>query len=59
MAHYTRISLCLLAIAVAAAGLTEAATLYGSAYSGTDGLADLYTIDPSTGAGTLVGPIKF
>jgi len=59
MAHYTRILLCLLAIAAAAAGLTEAATLYGSAYSGPDGLADLYTIDPSTGADTLVGPIKF
>ena len=58
MAHYTRISLCLLAIAAAAAGVTEAATLYGSAYNGPDDLADLYTIDPSTGADTLVGPIK-
>ncbi len=59
LVHHARISLCLLAIAAAAAGLAEAATLYGSAYSGPDGLADLYTIDPATGADTLVGPIKF
>ena len=59
LARSARIWLSVLAIAVLATGLAEAGTLYGSAYSGPDGLADLYTIDPSTGADTLVGPIKF
>ena len=55
----TRIWLCLLVLAGTAWGYAGAGTLYGSAFSGPDGLADLYTIDTSTGAPTLVGPIKF
>ncbi len=33
--------------------------LYGSAFIGPGGAASLYTIDPATGAATLVGPIGF
>lgn len=33
--------------------------LYGSAYSGADGLASLYRIDPSSGAFALIGPIGY
>src|SRR5207253_3281046 len=34
-------------------------TLYGAAFSGPTGAASLYTIDPASGAATLVGPIGF
>jgi hypothetical protein len=41
-------------------GWVQAASLiYGSAYSGPNGPASLYTINPATGAATLVGPIGF
>ena len=33
--------------------------IYGSAYIGQGGAASLYTIDPTTGAGTLVGAMGF
>ena len=59
LVHCARIGLCLLAMAGALSGRAGAETLYGSAFSGPDGLADLHTIDPSTGSPTLVGPIKF
>jgi hypothetical protein len=36
-----------------------APALYGSAFSGPDGLATLYRIDPSTGAAAFIGPIGF
>ncbi len=39
--------------------LVAPAVLYGAAYSGADGLATLYRIDPSTGAATAIGPIGF
>jgi len=44
---------------LAAGTAADAATLYGSAFSGADGLAVLYRIDPATGAPTRIGPIGF
>ncbi len=35
------------------------AELYGAVYSGADGVASLYRIDPSTGAGSLIGSTGF
>jgi hypothetical protein len=48
-----------LALLVAAVGVSRAATLYGAAYAGADGLATLYRIDPATGAAAAIGPIGF
>ena len=39
------------------AGAASAQTIYGSAYSGSGGLATLYLISPTTGAATLIVPI--
>jgi DNA-binding beta-propeller fold protein YncE len=48
-----------LALTFACPGPATAAPLYGSAYLGPGSPASLYTLDPTTGAATLVGPIGF
>ena len=44
---------------VSAASAMAASIIYGSAYIGTTGAATLYTISPTTGAATAIGPIGF
>jgi hypothetical protein len=39
--------------------LNDFGTLYGAAFSGPTGMSTLYTVDPTTGVGTLVGSIGF
>ena len=39
--------------------LSDFGTLYGASFSGRTGMATLYTVDPATGAATLVGSIGF
>ncbi|MCB1042711.1 MAG: hypothetical protein KDC35_07220 [Acidobacteria bacterium] len=41
------------------AGSVSAQTMFGVAHQGSDGMADLYTIDTVTGVATLVGPLGF
>src|SRR5689334_22330584 len=41
------------------AGNLQGQTIYGSAYTGFQGQASLYTINPTNGTATLVGPIGF
>jgi PEP-CTERM motif len=56
-----RVSLVLAVLALLLCGvrLANAGLIYGSAYVGATGAASLYTINPTTGAGTLVGAIGF
>jgi IPTL-CTERM motif len=42
-----------------AGGYAYAQSLFGSAYCGQDGLSTLYSIDPGTGAATMIGPVGF
>ena len=57
--HCTIIVATLVLLTVAAGPAMALPTIYGSAYLGTGGPASLYTIDPTTGAATLVGAIGF
>ena len=49
----------LLLLAFCGAASAQATTLYGSAFAGAAGPATLYSIDPTTGVATAIGPIGF
>src|SRR5687768_2882423 len=45
--------------AAGGAGPTGGQELFGTAYQGTNGIADLYQIDPTTGGSALIGSTGF
>src|SRR5262245_33826610 len=46
-------------VGLLSAWAASAQSIYGSVYLGADGQSTLYTISPTTGAGTAIGPIGF
>jgi hypothetical protein len=49
----------LIGFCIALSAHAQPSTIYGSAYAGSGAAATLYTLNSTTGAGTVVGPIGF